>query len=547
MEEQGMLNYVKKVIHSLVVSTPMRVSVESLKRDYLNEEGSAVPFIKLGFKNIESFLRSIPDTVTVIGCGPMAEVQARMNAKTEHIQNLVMHQKKPSINSRGRKPKYAYPSAKSNLVFANERYNQNRRFNYNNNNYNQAYRRNRSPPINNNYNQYSRQEQQSSVYYHQKETNSMTKSFAKFNIANVDDESSSDELVMYLPDKDKIDNKNEIPSNSPVQFSQLEKKAIENPSVNISNEKPIGSSPIQYASSDEGCDEDAIPASSVDERVLNIKYTEIIESNHLVNNRPLAVPVVKEAIKEPITEYISSDEGSDSEAVPKYAVDDRVIGVEYPRDTVRIGYSLPDRDIHKKLKPDDRIKVQLVTVTSPHSFYFWLHDEEYDKYKALSINMQRYYDNIDDKRYTIPMFLIKPGHLAAVKDLFYWQRVQILNIETDPKKNIEVEYIDTGKKIWVCPSMVKYLCKEFATLPPQCLYGRLSCVVPRQGTHFSKDANNYFYDLVSYRRLFAKIDKINEKDNTVHMILVDLDASSYAKNINMALIESGLVRRCFKV
>jgi len=65
MEEQGMLNYVKKVIHSLVVSTPMRVSVESLKRDYLNEEGSAVPFIKLGFKNIESFLRSIPDTVTV--------------------------------------------------------------------------------------------------------------------------------------------------------------------------------------------------------------------------------------------------------------------------------------------------------------------------------------------------------------------------------------------------------------------------------------------------------------------------------------------------
>jgi len=39
------------------------------------------------------------------------------------------------------------------------------------------------------------------------------------------------------------------------------------------------------------------------------------------------------------------------------------------------------------------------------------------------------------------MFLIKPGHLAAVKDLFYWQRVQILNIETDPKKNIEASNI----------------------------------------------------------------------------------------------------------
>lgn len=65
MSDHGFLNYVKRVIHSLVVSTPDRVTIERLKRDYANEEGCPVPYNKLGFKDIESFLRSIPDTVVV--------------------------------------------------------------------------------------------------------------------------------------------------------------------------------------------------------------------------------------------------------------------------------------------------------------------------------------------------------------------------------------------------------------------------------------------------------------------------------------------------
>lgn len=65
MEKQGLLSYVKNVIHSLVVSAPNRMTVEQLKRDYANEEGSVVPFSKLGFRDIDSFLRSIPETIIV--------------------------------------------------------------------------------------------------------------------------------------------------------------------------------------------------------------------------------------------------------------------------------------------------------------------------------------------------------------------------------------------------------------------------------------------------------------------------------------------------
>lgn len=85
------MSYVKKVIHSLVVSSPERMTIERLMRDYRSEEGCNVPYGSLGFRDTESFLRSIPDTVVVgtnfnsiidklkkkyiTGCGPWAHGQ----------------------------------------------------------------------------------------------------------------------------------------------------------------------------------------------------------------------------------------------------------------------------------------------------------------------------------------------------------------------------------------------------------------------------------------------------------------------------------------
>lgn len=73
-----------------------------------------------------------------------------------------------------------------------------------------------------------------------------------------------------------------------------------------------------------------------------------------------------------------------------------------------------------------------------------------------------------------------------------------------------MELIDTGDRDWVCHSSLKYLCIDFATLPPQCWPGRLACVTPLKGTQFSFNVSNCFYELVSYRRLFAKVEKIGD-------------------------------------
>lgn len=152
---------------------------------------------------------------------------------------------------------------------------------------------------------------------------------------------------------------------------------------------------------------------------------------------------------------------------------------------------------------------------------------------------RQFYSIINEYSYTIPLFLIMVGHLGAVhvrEEI--WHRVKVLNIKAGDRMNVEasawnpsvihlvfielvqqVELIDTGDRIWICHTDLKYLCKDFARLPPQCWPGRLACITPRQGKCFSMEASNYFYDIVCYRRLYAKIEKINDAVGTYLWIL----------------------------
>ncbi|XP_034105308.2 uncharacterized protein LOC117568626 [Drosophila albomicans] len=401
MEEQGLLSYVKKMVHSLIVSTPQDMTVEQLKRDYINVDGVPLPFSKLGFKDVESFLRSIPDTVSVRGCGPMALLVAKKNEKSAHIQSLVQCQKKPSVKAR-KQIWSRYPTERSDLVFVNEKSNASRPV-YNNNRGRRSYATNK-----NNYN--SRQ-------VHQRpSTNSIASSLKKVSIANVEEE---DNVKHCMPD-----NKEDI---KPIISDHTDKND------NNLDKKPIATYHTEYISSDEGCDEDALPAYAVDDQIRNL----IVNDNDF-DVKPEIRTVLIEPKKEPVDKYVSSDDGNDEEAIPGYAVDDRVLKVDYPTDAVRYDFVLPVRDINKRLKLDDRIRVKLVSVSSPHSFFFWIQDEEYDTYKAMAINMQFYYRDIDMKKYTIPLHLVMPGHLGAIHTRgTFWQRVRVLAVKMGHPMNIE--------------------------------------------------------------------------------------------------------------
>ncbi|ALC41652.1 tej [Drosophila busckii] len=394
------LSYVKKIVHSLIVSSPLRMTVEKLNRDYAEMEGTPVPFKKLGYKDINSFLCNIPDTVIVTGSGPMAMVYARAKDKTAHIQSLVQGQKKPT-----KKLKSSWRDNGSR-------------------NFTQT-------------------------------TDVMTKSFAKLNMDTLE----NDENEYWSSDDDGV-------------------------VLTVPYKKPI-----DYQSSDESCDDDAIPAYA-DEKVLRIsrpksseqcfpkicidltnesddeqvKETETPSSAQLptlaINQAAVTqqtkeciVEAKKEGVKTAYIEYVSSDEGNDSDAIPAYAVDDIVISMDYPKDAVRFDHRMPKRNVQECMDLSERPLVQLINVSTPHDFYFWILGEEFEKFSAMTRNMQ-------------------------------------------------------------------------------------------QGPHFSLEACNYFYELVSYRWLYAKIEKINAENNTVYLVLVD-PISELFMSINTSLIESGLVRRCY--
>lgn len=56
---------VKKYIRSLLTSAPGGVQMFQLERDYKNTIGEPIPYMKLGYRSLEFFLKSIPETLLV--------------------------------------------------------------------------------------------------------------------------------------------------------------------------------------------------------------------------------------------------------------------------------------------------------------------------------------------------------------------------------------------------------------------------------------------------------------------------------------------------
>lgn len=59
------LSGVKTIIKSMVLSYNENLTVDKLGRLYESSEGEFIPYKKFGYKNLDSFLRSIPDSVKV--------------------------------------------------------------------------------------------------------------------------------------------------------------------------------------------------------------------------------------------------------------------------------------------------------------------------------------------------------------------------------------------------------------------------------------------------------------------------------------------------
>ncbi|KAH8236257.1 hypothetical protein KR038_006654 [Drosophila bunnanda] len=587
MEAGGKMSYVKKVIHSLVVSSPERMTIEMLVRDYRSEEGCNVPYGSLGFRDVESLLRSIPDTVVIMGHGPTANVLAVATANSAHIQRLVQSQKKPSKRTRAKlKPKFFYRSEQSDLSFINERIRnmtdqqqwqqqqqQHQRYQQPVHhvpipypNYSRPYRP--PPVVYPNINALISAGQQQQVpfcsppmLWHYQPLQ-MLKPFPYPYPQNV----PMYPKIAPIPPRQNLTRPEVLNVRNPqpqvvVQASlpekpQTEIKELVDPFKKLSTEDtaptgfidPIDNEP--YVSDDDKWIKD--DSSSEEEEYLQDekpKRVSPIEEALELQLEPASQSEInpKPTTSDNIHQQRSSDDGSDESAIPAYAVDERVLSVDYPNDCVRSDFKLPVRDASAILEIGGRMEVQLVRVEHPHSFSFWIYNEEYEDYRAMHHNMQVCYENQFPDKYSMPLCLITTDHICAVRSSTNraWERAQVVRHQPgNSSKIIEVQLIDTGEVMCVSHKDVRHLLKEFATLPSQCLNGRLAFVTPWKGPGWSAEAVKYFLRLVSLRRLYAKIEGV--KDNFAYLVLVDPDTvAPLNKNVNKALIDSGWVRRSY--
>ncbi|XP_050744205.1 tudor domain-containing protein 7 isoform X2 [Drosophila biarmipes] len=585
MDDRGVLSLVKKVVHSLVVSSPGRMTIEKLMRDYRSEEGCNVPYLQLGFQDAESFLRSIPDTVKVMGHGSMALITAVTTDKSAHIQKLVHGQKKPTGRSRNRhKPKYCYASEQSDLVFINESVRKMSSKYVPPRTYQQPVKHH-IPVSYPNYNRLLYSGHTPIIVYEnidamiragQQQNNPRPRAHnftqnAKPAPSNVLNQTQNVPKV-EPPKKQNRQQQNFSRPQTPVENKQ------QNPPQELKNETEelveafenlsvIPAPPTGYQDNQEyeiyETDEEKFvkdPFSSGEEEqapVIEIKDSE--EENEAVvpDFEPLsefkANPsptsgILKniDKLREPqesFYDYESSDDGDDENAIPAYAVDERVLGLDYPTDSVRFDFKLPERDIRTIIQLEERIEVQLVKMDNPHSFNFWIYNEEYDDLKALTANMQMFYESRDSEKYTMPLCLITTDHLCVVRHNIsgVWERAKVVSYRpNNTRMTIEVELVDTGNFMCVSHKDVKFLLKEFAVLPAQVLAGRLAYITQLTAPVWSAEAVKFFYNMSSYRRLYAQVEAI--QNNTAYLVLIDPDAVPVI-NLNKSLIDSGWVLR----
>jgi len=85
---------VKDNLRALLLAYPDPVDLRRLSSDYRNSIGVDIPFRELGYGFLVSFIRDIPDCVTLIPYYDRLFVTGVADESTEHISNLVSGQKR---------------------------------------------------------------------------------------------------------------------------------------------------------------------------------------------------------------------------------------------------------------------------------------------------------------------------------------------------------------------------------------------------------------------------------------------------------------------
>uniref|UniRef100_A0A1I8NSS4 HTH OST-type domain-containing protein n=1 Tax=Stomoxys calcitrans TaxID=35570 RepID=A0A1I8NSS4_STOCA len=594
--EIGFLKEVKAILKSLVISCPDKITIDQLNRDFREVEGHFIPFRKLGYNNLEQFLRSIPDTLLVSGTGHSAQVYFVNNEKSAHIHEMIMTQRKPRPRARGK--------SKGKGVGTNLYRNQS--CGRNNNKF--------SPAASTNQRMYGQQLSPFEITKRNVSTRRVTarevplnlqtnmqKSAALNNKGAVNNtqlngtnglaavnvlpqpngiqqqmmQMAAQLIATQTPDRNEVQ-PNTLPSiqqkaascvdiNRKYQEYTKQLASLMSSSCHITppSMKSVSFSPEIHK--DGYCAHDSkpnVPSAALTGVIppkpkakLMQNLEKLISESRRVRN-PLDTQVdqpktgateleVKKPLKtspkrseSPVNTFkklmgIHEENVEDiDEAVPEFAATSRVFRLDIPKHTVPYGRKISPCEIPEDVSVGNCMRIFVSEIHNPFRFWFHIHKDQHEL-DTLMHQIERYYNDLNQNELRIPIACLNPGQICAALFNGMWHRGEIV---APPVNNtVKVSFVDYGTVCEVDICDVKYLCTCFSQLPAQALRGCLSHIIPR-GLHWSHEATLYFLSMVSELMIYAKITEIDKENSVFYMVLCDTNKEEVLQ-INKALVE----------
>ncbi|CAH1998087.1 unnamed protein product [Acanthoscelides obtectus] len=527
---------VKKHIISVLTSTTFTMTINQLSKDYRNMVGEEIPYYKLGYNSMESFLKSISDTVQVKGSGPMATVLPVVSEKSKHINELVTNQK---ITRKEAAHRQSFPiQQRKHLLY--------------------------QKPVNTNpYKQPGTQPQRQKIFYPTRKSGASYQSYPEKPVQKPVDEpvQGPEQQPVQKPVLNTSTPENhernsgcgktkkllfgripaevrDILSNVPLPIRENLKFLIgqhENgiwcadlPKLYRSMfAKDINYEDFGYTSLSQLC----ISLPSV------FHYCRPSDSDFKLYDSSKPLPPSAET-KFTVASYtVESKNLNEGEicALPNIEWDD--VQSFLPESVYKLGNAIPREFVPPETKEGDTIKVGVGEVFDLSKFWVYLDEGNLDN---IVDDLQNFYVT-NASRYLMPEGLIREGVYCAKVIYGEYHRAVIVDVLPEVKNSIKVLFIDYGTMTKVPIEGICFLHEKFAELPAQAIRCRLADICPpEESTPWSHDAIVTFRNMCRDRSIDAKVVRINRKEQILEVYLIDATDPSKPFCINTRLVELGL-------
>ncbi|KAF5298299.1 hypothetical protein FQR65_LT09810 [Abscondita terminalis] len=589
----------KKVVTGILVSSPLRLSISKIDKDYEEIIGERIPFRRLGFTSLEGCLRSMTDILEIVGSGPRAEVILFVTDKSSHINKLVTKQKTapPKRNRFGSRrpfnnyyrknisqPKrnngfYHPPPLMSISIprttpviprFASKRYEPPPPSN--------TITNNRIPPVENSFSPILKH---SSVTQEIKEPvepqpaaiscNGTIPKQTTSHFLDVTDSDLSDDCIYLSDTDDEIDisffnstqNVQHIP---PEQFFNVEEedKRDVTPKESFSWNIP---SRVQdnlrklISQYDDGLWCGTLPEVYKKMFKKELEYAEF--GYRSLISMCLDLTDVFYCIRPDTGDFKLYDRRKDlpkdydksikvsqmfrcfRDNFDKPSTEPAVIDIadevhsnfQYPDDVLQLNDTIVRQFLPKGVEEDDYIDVCVGEVYDPSKFWVLL-DDFTNELNNLMDQIQTFYTS-ESVDYKIPEHMITVGLYCVAPYNKEYHRALIVNTINSIKHKVKVYYIDYGTVSAVDRNSLKFLHKNFVDLPQQAIRARLASIYPpTEKTQWTLESSSRLLELVSMKKLVAHIHRIDVERQIIEIFLADTTGANDVY-MNDTLVEDG--------